>query len=160
MWDAGAVFFFCSWWFFFAVLGADASPKVTKKRRKNTQRDLFFITVTTFHRAEIFFFFFFKFGDTFLFSRVNSVSFIDGGWGCAGVCGREGGREGGGGGSAHCWAPHSVAMVSPMKGGNTSRIKLYVCALESRWKEGSLSPGPAKQQRGWRAPGPAGNALQ
>lgn len=96
-------FFFLFLMFFFAVLGADASPKVTKKRRKNTQRDLFFITVTTFHRAEIFFFFFFfKFGDTFLFSRVNSVSFIDGGWGCAGVCGREGGREGGGGGSAHC----------------------------------------------------------
>lgn len=88
-------FFFLFLMFFFAVLGADASPKVTKKRRKNTQRDLFFITVTTFHRAEIFFFFFFKFGDTFLFSRVNSVSFIDGGWGCAGVCGREGGREGG-----------------------------------------------------------------
>lgn len=62
------------------------------------------------------------------FSRVNSSACIEG--------------------RAHFWAQHSVAMVSPIKGGNTSRIKLYVCALESRWKRGSVCPGPAWRRAG------------
>lgn len=73
-------------------------------------------------REKSFSFFFF-----FFFSRVNSflppLLHWFGGW-------------------EHFWAQHLVAMESPIKEGNTSRIKLYVCALESRWKEAPC-PGPA-----------------